>query len=59
MFVTRTTAVHIGANDARSSYLNIDAILECRARRGADAVHPGYGFLAENAASPGRAPTPA
>jgi acetyl-CoA carboxylase biotin carboxylase subunit len=43
------TAVHIGTNDARSSYLNIDAILAAAAAAKADAVHPGYGFLAENA----------
>src|SRR5438034_11335863 len=43
-------AVCIGPPHARESYLNVDAILQAARQTGADAVHPGYGFLAENAA---------
>ena len=43
------TAVCIGGAPPRESYLNIAAIIEAAKRTGADAVHPGYGFLAENA----------
>ncbi|WMS40869.1 acetyl/propionyl/methylcrotonyl-CoA carboxylase subunit alpha [Acuticoccus sp. MNP-M23] len=42
-------AVHIGPSPAADSYLKIDAILDACARTGAEAVHPGYGFLSERA----------
>ena len=42
-------AVCIGPAPVAESYLNVAAILDAAARTGADAVHPGYGFLAENA----------
>jgi acetyl-CoA carboxylase, biotin carboxylase subunit len=42
-------AVHIGAAQPAASYLNAAAIIDAAAETGAAAVHPGYGFLAENA----------
>jgi acetyl-CoA carboxylase biotin carboxylase subunit len=42
-------AVEIGPPHAAKSYLNIAALLDAAKATGADAIHPGYGFLAENA----------
>src|SRR5271170_4051435 len=42
-------AVCIGPAPSRESYLNIQAILSAARITGADSVHPGYGFLSENA----------
>src|SRR5690606_17560155 len=44
------TAVHIGGSEPRASYLRGDAIIEAARRTGAQAIHPGYGFLSENEA---------
>ena len=42
-------SVCIGPPQGKDSYLNIPAILSAAALTGADAIHPGYGFLSENA----------
>jgi acetyl/propionyl-CoA carboxylase alpha subunit len=42
-------AVNIGPPPAGKSYLNVEALIEVANETGAEAIHPGYGFLAENA----------
>jgi acetyl-CoA carboxylase biotin carboxylase subunit len=48
--VSADQAMPIGAAPSRESYLRVDRILEAAKLSGAEAIHPGYGFLAENAA---------
>jgi len=43
-------SICVGPDDARSSYLNIPSIISAAAVTDSDAIHPGYGFLSENAA---------
>jgi geranyl-CoA carboxylase alpha subunit len=43
-------AIHIGASPASESYLNIEKLIAAAKKAKADAIHPAYGFLAENAA---------
>jgi acetyl/propionyl-CoA carboxylase alpha subunit len=47
-------AICIGKAAARHSYLNQDALIDAAKQSGADAVHPGYGFLSEHAEFAGR-----
>jgi len=42
-------AIHIGNSVAVESYLSMDKIIEAAKKTNADAIHPGYGFLSENA----------
>ena len=42
-------AARLGPAPSRESYLNIERILDAARQHGADAIHPGYGFLSENA----------
>jgi acetyl-CoA carboxylase biotin carboxylase subunit len=42
-------AVHLGPSPSSESYLRIDKIIDAAKSRGVDAIHPGYGFLSENA----------
>jgi acetyl-CoA carboxylase biotin carboxylase subunit len=42
-------AVNIGPAPSKDSYLNVEKIIDAAKRTGADAIHPGYGFLSENA----------
>ena len=43
-----TESVHIGESPARKSYLDMEKVIDAAKKTGADAIHPGYGFLAEN-----------
>src|SRR5262245_32560390 len=46
-------AVHIGDSSPQNSYLNADVLIRAALDSKADAIHPGYGFLSENASFAG------
>jgi acetyl/propionyl-CoA carboxylase alpha subunit len=45
-------AHHLGGSTLQESYLNVDRIVELAVKSGADAIHPGYGFVSENPSLP-------
>src|SRR5512141_1413800 len=45
-------AIHIGDSSPKESYLNMDKIINAAKQVNAEAIHPGYGFLSENASFP-------
>ena len=47
-------AIHIGAASPKESYLNADVLIRAALDSNADAIHPGYGFLSENASFAGK-----
>ena len=47
-------AIHIGAGSPKESYLNMDVLIRAALDSKADAIHPGYGFLSENASFAGK-----
>ena len=46
--ITAEEAYHVGPSPSSQSYLNMDRIIQVAKEAGADAIHPGYGFLSEN-----------
>ena len=59
MLMRAGESVAIGPSPAAKSYLKADAILDAARETGAEAIHPGYGFLSENRGLPKRVKRPA